>query len=582
MLSSHQSPLIVSASAAARLPRWALLIVLATLALAGFSGHYFWNARDEQVFGLMWTMARGGWDAFALPAVAGDPYDATGPGIAWAGALLIRATLAWVPPMLAAKASSLVWFILAAGSVWYAAWHFARRDEAQPVSMVFGEDAGPRDYSRTVADAAALLFVASFGLFARLHEFGLPMVILACWALGLAGTVWSLPHRHAGPAVAGAAAGLLALCGSLAWALPLLASELLAFGFAKAYADSRLQRIAMALAAALAVAAAWPVLALAAGVSFGDWQEAFLAVQAKGFAAPAASDASWIIRNFIWYLCPVWPFAVYAVWAWHRVIGGATQILVPLIAAACALATFLFASGPTEWTLTAAAPATAVLGAFGLAALRKRSCRNLLDWFSATVFTLAAAALWLYWIAWCTGYPPKMAASVARLAPGVVPWAEGSLLFMTAAVTVLWLAIVAWRLARKPKALWRGPWLAALGITLIWVVGTALFSGWLDAYRSGTPAARETAGKLRIFGYGPADCVTADGIPQNMRALLAFSNVKFGSGSDACRFTLSRVPEGSALPEDRIGIPTAGPRGADLYVIRPGKASPVGEKETVE
>lgn len=574
MLSLHQSPLIVSASAASRLPRWALLIVLATLALAGLGGHYFWNARDEQVFGLIWSMASGGWDLWSLPAIAGEPYAATGPAIAWAGALLVRLTGGFASPILVAKASGLIWFILAAGSVWYATWHLARRDEAQPVPLLFSEEASPRDYSRTVADAAALLFVASFGLFARLHEIGLPIVILACWALGLAGTVWSLPHKKAGPAVAGAAAGLLALCGSLVWAAPLLASSLLGFLFVKAFKDGRVLRVVIATVCALAVFALWPLAALAAGASLSAWSEAFEAVQAAALAAPRLADWSWLLRNFIWYLCPMWPFAAYAVYAWRRVIGR-PQTMLPLIASGCALSTLLFASGPAENSLIAAAPAVAALASFGLASVKKGAWKNFLDWFSATIFTLAAVALWAYYIAWCTGYPPKMAASVARLAPSVVPWAEGSLLFMTAAAGLLWLGIVAWRLVRRPKALWRGPWLATLGITLIWVTGTALFSGWLDAYRSNAPVAREIAGKLRIFGYVPGDCVAPDGIPTNLRGLLGYAGVRFDEKSGTCRFMLSRSKEGLAAPEDKIGIPSAFAKEDDLYYLRPGSARPL-------
>ena len=90
MISNRQSPLIVSAAAAAKLPRWALLIVLATFALACFSGHAFWNSRDEQIFGLMWNMATGSASAWFLPTIAGTPYTATGPGIAWLGAALIK------------------------------------------------------------------------------------------------------------------------------------------------------------------------------------------------------------------------------------------------------------------------------------------------------------------------------------------------------------------------------------------------------------------------------------------------------------------------------------------------------------
>ena len=118
MISNRQSPLIVSAAAAAKLPRWALLIVLATFALACFSGHAFWNSRDEQIFGLMWNMATGSASAWFLPTIAGTPYTATGPGIAWLGAALIKFLSLFAKPMILARVPSLLWFALATGSVW--------------------------------------------------------------------------------------------------------------------------------------------------------------------------------------------------------------------------------------------------------------------------------------------------------------------------------------------------------------------------------------------------------------------------------------------------------------------------------
>ncbi|MDL2059134.1 hypothetical protein MUN46_004145 [Mesosutterella sp. AGMB02718] len=574
MLSSHQSPLIISASAAARLPRWALLVLLATLALAGFSGHFFWIARDEQVFGLMWTMARGTWADWVLPNIAGQEYSATGPGIAWLGAALIRLSLSVLPPFPMAKISGLLWFALAASSVWYGTWHLARREEAQPISMLFGEEASPRDYSRTVADSATLLFVASFGLLSRIHEIGLPIVVLGCWSMGTAGVIWSLAHKKAGAVAAGAAAGLMTLCGNIAWGGCLLAAELAVIFFVRSFRGGRLSRAGIACGSMAAVVLIWPLSAHFAGVPFDAWAGAWSAVQSSAFAWITPNHATWLLRNFIWYLCPMWPFAVYALYAWHRVIG-CTQIMLPLISAGAAFVAPLFAAGIPELSLLAMAPSVAILAAFGLAALKRRSYENLLDWFSATIFSLGAVGLWCYYIAWRTGFPPKMANSVERLAPGVVPWVEGSLLFATAAVTVLWFAIVAKRLRRRPKALWRGPWLAALGITLFWVEATALFSPVLDAYRSYTPVAREISGKLRLFGYSSADCVFSDAIPSNLRGLLYYSGVHFGTGEKACRFTLSKIKKRDAIPSDAIGIPTFYPRSEEAYLIRPGASKPL-------
>lgn len=573
MISNRQSPLIVSAAAAAKLPRWALLIVLATFALACFSGHAFWNSRDEQIFGLMWNMATGSASAWFLPTIAGTPYTATGPGIAWLGAALIKFLSLFAKPMILARVPSLLWFALATGSVWYATWHLARREEALPISMVFGQEASPRDYGRTVADSATLLFIATFGIVSRLHEIGLPIVLLALTGATLLGVIWSLVHLKAGSFVTGLSLGALALCTNLYWFIVESCTILTILCCVHAFAPFRTRRLLIIAATAAATFLVWPVGAILSGASFDAWYQSFARIQAAGFALPRAGSWLWMARNIVWYLCPIWPFALYAIYAWHRVIHR-THILLSIIALVFPLL-FLFISGTApEYTLTAMVVPTAILASFGIASLKTHSLKNILDWFSATIFSLATIGLWSYFIAWTTGFPPKMAASLHRLAPNTVPWVEPSLLVCTALVTAIWFAIVIWRLRRRPKALWRGPWLAALGITLIWTVGTALFSQMLDKDRSHTTAAREVAGKLRIFGYLPGDCVRSDGLPLSLKGLVAYSGIRFSDSTD-CRYTVSRIGPGEPIPADKIGIPTSYHRGSEFYVIRPGDASPI-------
>ncbi|MCI5850051.1 MAG: hypothetical protein MR009_00620 [Sutterellaceae bacterium] len=578
MISKRQSPLIVSAADASKLPRWALLVLLATFALAGFAGHGFWSSRDEQLFGLIFSMASGSAQAWFLPTVADVHYTVAGPGIAWLGAALLKLGIPILKPVVVARIPSLVWFAAATASIWYATWHLARREEALPISLVFGEEASPRDYGRTVADSAVLLFVACFGLVARLHEISLSIVIPALFALLLLGLVWSLAHLRGGSAVAGAALGASVLCANLYWTLVLLTmTAAILFGI-RAFHPFRRTRASVILLVAAAVAAVWPAGAVLSGVPFDTWLARFAEIQSKAFALPSVDSVLWIVRNFVWYLCPAWAFAAFAVYAWHRVIRR-THILLPIVSVATTIV-FVICSGSTpEYTLAAAAVPTAVLAAFGTAALRTSSSRNILDWFSATIFTLAAAGLWAYFIAWTTGFPPKMAASLHRLAPNTVPWVEPLLLCCTVAVTVLWVAIVIWRLRRRPKALWRGPWLAALGITLIWVVGTALFSQMLDEDRSHMRPAREIAGKLWIFGYSRSDCVRTDGVPLSLKGMLSYSRVRIDDSGAACPFMVSRVPEGNPLPKDKIGIPTSFHRDSEVYVLRPGNAEPLSKDE---
>ena len=65
---------------------------------------------------------------------------------------------------------TVVWFLVATTSLWYATYRLARRPEAQPVAFAFGGEANPRDYGRMLADIAVLLMLATIGIVLRMHE----------------------------------------------------------------------------------------------------------------------------------------------------------------------------------------------------------------------------------------------------------------------------------------------------------------------------------------------------------------------------------------------------------------------------
>ncbi len=574
MLRFRPSPLIVSESAVAKLPRWILLVLLATFALAGFSGHYFWNGRDELVFSLMAGMAGGSAADFFLPVIGTVPYTAAGPGAAWIGALLLKFAPSWIDSFTLARIPALICFAIAAGSVWLAALTLARRDDAQPAAPVFNDAVNPADYSRTIADCAVLFFTATFGILSRLHEIGLPAVLLATQAAVLLGLSLSVSRPKTGAALAGLAAGSTVLFANLCWTAVFSIEILLVTAAVQAIRRHAASVLSAAVLTGAAAAAVWPAAAFAAGISLEEWKAAFLLVQQKAFAAPSSGSAVWLFRNFIWYLFPVWPFAFYAVYAWRRVL---SQTPVALLLAACAAAfsAVCFSAASPEYTLTVMTAPAAVLAAFGLASVKRHFLKNFLDWFSSTIFTLAAAGLWAYYAAWVWGFPPKMAASLKRLAPSAVPWTEGTLLFACATVTVLWVLLVVWRLRKHPKVLWRGPLIAAAGITLLWILGTSLFSKMLDVNRSYYPVAREIAGKLQIFGYHGRECVTPDGLPLNLQGLILRQRVRFGAEGDVCRMTVSRLDEGDAVPADSVGIPTEYLKNSERFVIRTGDSVPM-------
>ena len=48
--------------------------------------------------------------------------------------------------------------------VWYATFHLARTEAAQPIPFAFGGEADPVDYARALADGALLAIIATLGL----------------------------------------------------------------------------------------------------------------------------------------------------------------------------------------------------------------------------------------------------------------------------------------------------------------------------------------------------------------------------------------------------------------------------------
>lgn len=70
-------------------------------------------------------------------------------------------------------------------ATWYSAYYLARNPGAQPVAFAFGGEADPRDYARSIADAALLALLACLGLAQMAHETTAALVQLACASLVL-------------------------------------------------------------------------------------------------------------------------------------------------------------------------------------------------------------------------------------------------------------------------------------------------------------------------------------------------------------------------------------------------------------
>ena len=111
---------------------------------------------------------------------------------------------------------------------------------------------------------------------------------------------------------------------------------------------------------------------------------------------------------------------------------------MPLAAALLALPAIAWAGPRQDINTIALLAPLALLGAHGVARLR-RGAANLLDWFGVMTFSFFAGLIWLGYIAMMTGVPPKIANNFAKTAPGFVPQFEPLPFCAALALTLAWL-----------------------------------------------------------------------------------------------------------------------------------------------
>ncbi|MGB2817075.1 MAG: hypothetical protein WBA53_12055 [Burkholderiaceae bacterium] len=519
------------------MPRWLLLTLLIAYVVPGLFGRDPWSLEDASAFGVMWTMAQGGLSDWLLPGVVGQPLPEEGPLPFWVGAVLIKAFGGVLGAVDAARLASVLWFALATSSLWYATYRLARRSEAQPVALAFGGEANPRDYGRMLADMALLLTLATFGIVVRLHETVAETALFA-WvsALVLALTV-AIDEDWKGAVAAGLVLAAAAL--TRGW-LPAGLLAIAAAVFVACHGRQRALRTVVMLAIAAGGYALWPISARLLVPGAGEYMGALMRWNVSQFRGPSIESLAWLTRNAGWYTWPLWPFALWTLYSWRGFVRR-PHVLLPLLLAVAGLLNLLLGSSPSDRELIGAVPALVVLAAFGVSTLR-RAADNAIDWFSIALFFLALLGAWLYFIAWNAGVPPKMAASFARIVPGLPPGINPLAALTSLVATVAWLALAIWRGRVRAPMLWRGPALAAAGLTAMWVLVATLYGDVVEYNRGMRPTASVLGDQVRrLAGDG---CVQAYQLPIGMRAMLAYhGGIRFngqGDNSDSCRILIQR------------------------------------------
>jgi hypothetical protein len=489
---NNPNPALVTLRGARRLPRVALLLLCAAYVLPGLVGRDPWRGAESTAFGQMVAIAEGR-TPWWQPLLGGVPGD-TALLNHWLGAAFIKAGSGWLGPVLAARLPFALLLGLTLALVWYTTFHLARTDAAQPVPFAFGGEADPVDYARAIADGALLALLATLGLLLPGHETTPELLQLTATALYLYGLA-AAPYR----AVQARAA---VLC-----ALPLLAgsgapSMALAMGVGGLLvcSQSRYDQV-RAFVAWLGVAM------LAAGLlawGLGAWRLRALPL--------TWAELPLIARQWLWFMWPAWPLALYTLWRWRRQLSY-RHMSVPLVTVVVALGANLAMDG-SDRALMLGLPGLAVLAAFALPTL-KRSASAAIDWFSMFFFTAVALWFWLVFVAMQTGWPAWQARNVAKLVPGFVPPFSPVALLLAMAATVAWVAVVRWRTGRHREALWKSLVLPAGGVALCWLLAMTLWLPALDHARSARPLIDKLTPHINA-----SSCVTAPGlVPSTVAAL---------------------------------------------------------------
>lgn len=534
----------LTAAATSALPRRLLLALCIIYGLSGLFLRDPWKNEDAAGFGVMWTLAHGGLQDWLLPNIVGRPHVEDGPLVFWIGALMIK-LFGWLLGAAdAARLSTALFFFVTCASIWYGAYLLGRRAEVQPFEFAFGGQPKARDYGRTLADGALLIFLACVGLAQRGHETTAQVGQMYCIALMLYGLIRSLDKPNQGALWLGLGIGAFALASGPVMPLALTASLLLATWVCPQRSWRRVLSISLPLA--LAIVLAWFAAAYFGADERSDavaYIREWSRFDRRMYGVPLPEVLGFIARNLLLYTWPIWPLAI---WAWHS-WGGmrrAPHIVLPLALLLPQLVLLVMQQNGGDMQYILLLPPLAMLATFGLPTL-KRSIINAIDWFAVFSFTILCGFVWLIWIAKLTGYPPKIARNVYRLLPGYVP--EFSVVALLAAllVTAAWILIVRWRVSRAPKVIWRSVVISAAGATLMWVLMMTL---WLPTINY-AKTYRDVAEAAAMALPSTYQCVQPIRMGDAQLASFAyFGHIRFGGPEDNCDVLLRHDPQSYGDP----------------------------------
>ena len=555
----------MTAPATVKLPRLLLFVLVFSYIVAGLLGRDPWKTDDVVGLASMISALHGntGW---LTPHIGPLGLTQDGPLTMWVGGGLLALFGSLLGDILASRLANLIWFSLTLASLWYGTYLLGRRTEAQPLALPFGGEPSVKDYGRLLADSATLLLLATIGILSRLHETSIVPAHIACHALAFFALARMLDKPKSGAALLSVA--LAGAFFSRAWPglIPVLFALLFAIHPRSGLWKKR-HYILVAIVIASAIIATWWTLATRADP---NWIEAWRHWNSTRLGLPEFEVAMRPLRDLPWFLWPIWPLAMLALWQWRRWIT-APHIWLPLAFLLGVLLTLPVLQEPGEPEYVLFVIPLAALAAFALPTMR-RGVINALDWFALMCFSVTIVCVWLGWFALHFGIPKQISLNIARQTIGYEPRLLWWPVIAAALVTLVWIALIVWRLRLRPAVLWRGSLLCASGLTLTWLLLVLLWLPPLDYVRSYRPMSGQVKQALAraVADSGQASCMRAQGLSLGPRAsLYVFDGITFTYDS-RCPFvlqqtTLKQIEDGSAGYSDVAKVLWQGSRGADRF-----------------
>lgn len=527
-------PVRLPAAATLALPRWSIFALCLLYILPGLIGRDPWKGADAAGFGVMWTMAHGTLNDWLWPHVVGLPVPEEGPLAFWLGALCIKLFGGLIGDPMAARISTGLAFLLGSISVWYTTYLLGRRAEAQPLKLAFGGQPEPRDFGRTLADGALLIYLGCLGLLLPSHttSSGSLHIALIAYCLYLCVRFFDTPTKISAVKI-GITLGLLIL--TRGWVIPL--GILLSLLILSAYRQQKLgaQLLFISLPLTLITTGLWVFSIQTVQPFSSSPYQGWMEWNYHQIGFPILENIIHFFRYGIWFAWPAWPFAAWAIYAWRKQ-ERTLHISLPLCFLACVSLLALLNRTHEEGYLLPLLPPLATLAAFGLPTM-KRSAINAVDWFAVMVMTGAASLFWFGWIAFQSGWPIRTSHKVLSWAPGYTPTFNAFTFIIALVITVIWFRIVYWRISRQPSVLWRAVVLSSGGVILCWFLLMSLWLPLVNHRVSYSVVAEDMAAKITA----PYRCIDSK-LGASQRASFAyFSKVHFaGFNEQNCDLLLTQ------------------------------------------